>query len=108
MSVFSFYSYCFCKDKKLLKTVTSKIPPKCTSSFVECRWGMGKESKEVFTQGMVGKDYSRVPTHCLLSETLLEGYLKLNLKIKESLHSSYFVHLPIVTKELICSSFLTI
>lgn len=58
---------------KLLKTVTSKITPKCTFSFVECSWGVGKESKEVFTQGMVGKDYSRVSTNCLLSEALLEG-----------------------------------
>lgn len=53
-------------------------------SFVECSWGVGKENKEVvFTQGMVGKYYSRVSTNCLISETLLEGCLKVYLKIKK-------------------------
>lgn len=46
---------------------------------MKCSWDLGKESKEeTFTQGMVGKDYSRV----YISEALLGGNMELYLKIK--------------------------
>lgn len=38
----------------------------------------------------------------------LKARLKLDLKISESLHSLHILHLFVVTKELMCSSFLTI
>lgn len=55
--------------------------------------GYGRIEEEASTQGMVGKDDSRVSTNCLILEALLEGNMKLCLKIKKSLHNCLCIYL---------------